>query len=90
MDFLMKNKNIIIEYKTSVMVDVGWRSVWIKAKARKTSEKMCEVLQVTHIDDVKVGGYQSRTGSKRQTFNSDSIAAREKGKRKRINLLNIL
>lgn len=81
---------MIIEYKASVMVPAGWRSVWIKAEALQTSEKMCEVLNVLAIDDEAPTGYTSRTGAKRQTYNAAGIAKREVGKRKRLGSVEVI
>lgn len=72
--------NIVIEYKASVMVAAGWRSVWIKAEALKLSEKRAEVARVLTIDDEAPTGYASRTGAKRQRYNAAGIAQREVGK----------
>lgn len=72
--------NVIIEYKASVMVPAGWRSVWIKVEARKLSEKRAEVVRVLTIDDEVPNGYTSRTGAKRQRYNAAGIAEREVGK----------
>jgi hypothetical protein len=84
------SNSIVIEYKSSVLVDAGWRSVYIKAKAVKISPKMAEVVNVLEIDGEIPSGYVSRTGAKRQRYNSDSIAKREVGSRKRISSCSVL
>ena len=68
---------MIIEYKASVNTPAGFRSVYIRANAEKVSDKRVQVLSVLTIDDMPVGGYQSITGAKRQTFDSDYTAKNE-------------
>jgi isopentenyl diphosphate isomerase/L-lactate dehydrogenase-like FMN-dependent dehydrogenase len=77
-------EKITITYDASVFTQAGWRSVEIKAKAIKTSEKMAEVTEVLEIDGEMPIGYASRTGAKRQTYNAKGIAQREIGKKKRL------
>ena len=78
---------MIIEYKTSVCVDAGFRSTYIKAKAKKISEKRCEVLEVLMINDEPTKYNMSLTGSKRQSFNGEYVAKNEIGKTKIISKL---
>jgi|32_taG_2_1085360.scaffolds.fasta_scaffold13787_6 hypothetical protein len=78
-------EKITIAYNSSVFTQAGWRSVEIRAIAKKTSEKMAEVEKVLEIDGEAPVGYTSRTGAKRQTYNAAGIANREIGKKKRIN-----
>jgi hypothetical protein len=78
---------MIIEYKGSVNTPAGFRSVYIRANAEKISDKRVKVLSVLTIDDISVGGYQSITGAKRQTFNSDYTAKNEVDKIKIISKL---
>jgi hypothetical protein len=82
-------KTAKIEYKTSVLVDAGWRSIYVKAFGTlSASGKTITVDTVIEIDDELVGGYKSRTGSKRQQYNSDYIANRETGAVKRVRNLH--
>ena len=76
-----------IEYKTSVLVEAGWRSVSILALADKLSDKRVKVLNVLTIDNQPVGGCHSITGTNRQTFSSDKTAKNEIGKTKNISSL---
>ena len=79
-----KMEALLIEYKASVMVPAGWRSVTIKAEATKTSEKMAAVTDVISIDGEAPIGYTSRTGANRQKYHAAGIAKREEGKKKRL------
>jgi hypothetical protein len=81
---------ITVKYNAAVLVDAGWRQVIIIATAEKISEKRVSITEVTSIDGQIPVGYQSRTGARRQTFNADSIAAREIGKIKNISTLTLL
>jgi|GEM_PF-2301376 len=90
----MKNptnsNQIEITYNSSVLVNAGWRSVVISAIAELSkSGKMAKVLKVTAIDGEKPRGTFSRTGSKRQTYNSEGVAKREVGKNKRISACKV-
>lgn len=79
-----------VEYKTSVLVEAGWRAVYIVALAERLSDKRVKVLNVLTIDDQPVGGYHSRTGANRQKFSSDKTAKNEIGKTKNISSLTII
>ena len=83
-------EKITISYKSSVMVDAGWRSVCVTAIADKISTGMAVVTEVTDIDGNGNAGYASRTGAKRQKYNVSGIASREIGKRKRISACQVL
>ena len=90
----MKNSTnsnqIEITYNSAVLVNAGWRSVEISAKAELSkSGKMAKVLKVTAIDGGEPKGYISLTGAKRQSFNANSIALREVGKNKRISACKV-
>lgn len=80
----MNAPDLIIEYNSSVYVPAGWRSVTIIARARRTSPKMAEVVEVLEIDGEAPTGYTSRTGAKRQRYHAAGIAQREVGARKRL------
>jgi hypothetical protein len=80
---------MIISYQSSVMVDAGWRSVSITAKADKISEKIAIVTEVIDIGGNGSDGYASRTGAKRQRYHVGGIANREIGKRKRLSSCTI-
>jgi hypothetical protein len=80
---------MIISYHSSVMVDAGWRSVSITAKADKISEKMAVITEVIDIGGNGSCGYASRTGAKRQRYHVGGIANREIGKRKRLSSCKI-
>jgi nitroimidazol reductase NimA-like FMN-containing flavoprotein (pyridoxamine 5'-phosphate oxidase superfamily) len=84
------NDLIVIEYSASVNTPAGWRSVWMKGTAKKISEKRCEVVEITHIDNEDVSANMSRTGAKRQQFNGKYFAGGEKGKKKNISSVTIL
>lgn len=81
---------MIIEYKASVMVQAGWRSVTITAEAKSISAKMAEVVEVLAIDGDEPKGYASRTGANRQKYNAKAIAAREVGAKKRLSACEVL
>lgn len=83
-------KTLVIEYNASVLVDAGWRSVTIKAEAKKTSEKMAVVTKVLAIDDKEPVGYTSRTGAKRQQYHAGGIAKREIDAKKRLSSCTII
>jgi hypothetical protein len=75
---------LVINYKTSVHVPAGWRSVDITARARRISPGMAEVFEVLEIDYKKPSDSMSRTGAARQRFDGLAVAEREIGKRKRL------
>ena len=79
-----------IEYKSSVMVPAGWRSVYITALAEPISDKRVRVAEVLSIDDEAPGVGMSRTGANRQRFNGITIAGREVGKMKNISALTVV
>jgi hypothetical protein len=81
---LLVMAELIINYKTSVHVPAGWRSVDITARARRISPGMAEVVEVLEIDYKEPRGYMSRTGALRQAYNGLAVAEREIGKRKRL------
>jgi hypothetical protein len=87
----MQNSNIITaEYNSSVLVGAGWRSVTIKAELEKITEKRAKVSRVLEVDGETSLGWTSRTGARRQQYNSASTASRETGKVKIISKLNVL
>jgi hypothetical protein len=87
----MQNSNIITaEYNSSVLVGAGWRSVTIKAELQKITEKRAKVARVLEVDGETQLGWTSRTGARRQQYNSASTASRETGKVKIISKLNVL
>jgi hypothetical protein len=79
-----------VEYKGSVSTPAGWRPVWMKGTAKKISEKRCEIIEITHIDDEEVSYNMSRTGAKRQSFNGMYFSDNEKGKKKNLSSITIL
>ena len=79
-----------IEYKSSVMVAAGWRSVTITAEAESLSPKMAIVTDVLAIDGEEPNGYASRTGANRQKYNASAIAKREVGVKKRLSSCEVL
>lgn len=82
---------VTIKYNASVMVQAGWRSVEITAKAELSkSGKMASVVEVLEIDGGEPVGYTSRTGAKRQSYNAASIAKREIGANKRISSCEVV
>ena len=81
---------IRIQYKASVMVAAGWRSVTIEALAHRVGIRMARVASVEAIDGQAPIGYLSRTGAARQTFNAAGIARREINKSKRISACSII
>jgi hypothetical protein len=81
---------MVIEYKTAVLVAAGWRPVVIRAEAQRTSPRMAVVTRVRAIDDKAPTGYTSRTGAKRQTFDAAGIARREVGARKRLSCCEVV
>lgn len=76
-----------VEYKASVHIPTGWRSVYMKAVADKISEKRVKIVEVTHIDDELVSANMSRTGANRQKYNGQYFANQEVGKVKNISTL---
>lgn len=81
---------IRIQYKASVMVAAGWRSVTIEALAHRVGSRMARVASVEAIDGEAPTGYLSRTGAARQTFNAAGIARREINKSKRLSACSII
>ena len=81
---------MMIQYNSSVLVDAGWRSVTITAKAARISKGMAQVVEVTEIDGESPTGYTSRTGAKRQRYNARGVALREVGARKRLSSCEIV
>lgn len=81
---------MIVKYNSSVHTQAGWRSVKFTAKVKKISEKRCEVIEVTHIDDQPVATHMSRTGSKRQKYNGQYFAQAQTGKKKNLSGCEIL
>ena len=79
-----------VKYNGSVSTQAGWRSVKFTAEVKKISEKRCEVVAVTHIDDEPVSAHMSRTGSKRQQYNGQYFAQAEAGKKKNLSGCEIL
>lgn len=79
-----------IEYKSSVYVAAGWRSVTITATAEKISEKRAKVTDVVAIDGEPVRSTMSRTGAKRQSYHGTGIAERERGKIKILSRCDVL
>jgi len=86
----MINTMIRIKYTASVFTAAGWRSVTIAAEADKTSAGMATVTRVTAIDGEAPRAGMSRTGSRRQQYNGQAIAAREIGTRKRLSACAII
>ena len=82
---------VTIKYNASVLVNAGWRSIEITAKAElsKTGKK-AQVVEVLDIDGEGVTGYASRTGAKRQTYHVGGIAMRELGATKIISKCEVL
>ena len=82
---------VTIKYNSSVLVNAGWRSIEITAKAElsKTGKK-AQVVEVLDIDGEGVTGYASRTGAKRQTYHVGGIAMRELGATKIISKCEVL
>ena len=82
---------VIIKYNSAVLVNAGWRSIEITAKAElsKTGKK-AQVVEVLDIDGEGVTGYASRTGAKRQTYHVGGIAMRELGATKIISKCEVL
>lgn len=81
---------ITVKYNASVLVNAGWKSVEITAKAEKISEKRCTITEVVDVDGEGTSGYASRTGAKRQQYNVGYIAGREVGLTKVISKLTVL
>ena len=79
-----------IKYKTSVKVTAGWRTVEVVAFATQVSPGYATVDDVLSIDGETPNRKQSRTGSKRQSFDGTFWATVEIGKRKRISALEII
>jgi len=79
-----------IEYNASVMTLAGWRGVTITAKAVPVTKAMAEVVEVIEIDGETPHQHMSRTGAARQRYNGNSIAEREKGKRKRLSACKVV
>ena len=83
--------NLTVEYKSAVNTQAGHRSVYIKAIAKKLSEKRCEIVEVLTIDDEEPNKTMSRTGAKRQQYNGLYYAEQEVGKKKNIaTLFNVI
>lgn len=69
---------MIIKYNSSVLVDAGWRSIYIIAEVDlNKSGKKGTVTKVIDVDGDGNSGYTSRTGAKRQKYNIDYIVKRE-------------
>lgn len=83
------NEQIKIKYNSSVLVNAGWRSITITAKATKISEKMAIVDDVLSIDDEELRVDMSRTGANRQKYNGFYIASRETGLKKRLSSCSV-
>ena len=81
------NDMVNVEYKASVYVQAGWRSVYFKGIAKMISDKRCEITEITHIDDEPVKANMSRTGAKRQSFYGIGAAKKEIGSIKIISKL---
>ena len=80
-----------IRYESSVYTPAGWRGVSVVADATASATgKMAVVNSVLSIDGETSFGYTSRTGAKRQTYNSAGIARREIGVRKRLSACTII
>jgi len=73
------NEIVLIEYKTNVFTQAGWRPVMIEAEATqiRAVPEAFRVIRVLLINDQKPYVWMSRTGAARQSFNGLSIAARE-------------
>ena len=81
---------IRIQYKSSVMVAAGWRSVTIEALAHRVGSRMAKVASVEAIDGEAPTGYLSRTGAARQKYNASGIARREINKNKVLSSCSII
>lgn len=81
---------IRIQYKASVMVAAGWRSVTIEALAHRVGLRMAKVASVEAIDGEAPTGYLSRTGANRQKYNAAGIARREVNKNKVLSSCSII
>ena len=81
---------ITLQYKSSVLVAAGWRSVVITARCLKISEKRAEVIDVIDVDGHGCSGYASRTGANRQKFDVDYVAKNEEGKIKIISKCTVI
>jgi len=87
----MTNQKIVeIKYSTSVLVNAGWRSINITAKAEMISPKKAKIIEVTDVDGEGVTGYASRTGANRQKYNVSYIASREIGNTKILSKCDVL
>lgn len=80
----MNSETIVIEYGSSIHVPAGWRSIWIRARAKRTSPKMAQVVEVLEIDGEEPVGSLSRTGANRQRYSANVVIEREVGARKRL------
>ena len=78
----MINEKVTIEYRTSILVAAGWRSITVTAIAEKISPKRAKVIDVIEINGEPVTSRMSRTGANRQSFNGDFVARIEVGKNK--------
>lgn len=71
---------MIIKYYTSVLVNAGWRSIYIIAEVElNKSGKKGMVTKIIDVDGDGNSGYTSRTGANRQKYNIDYIVRREIG-----------
>lgn len=78
-----------IGYSIGVLTARGWRSVWVKAKAKAISPKMLEVCEVLSLDGEQVKRKMSRTGSRYQEYSGAFFAEREVGARKRLSCVSV-
>ena len=79
-----------IEYQIGVKTLAGWRPVSVVANAVAKSKAMV-IVEFVHTIDGEVPSYcQSRTGSKRQSFNGLYFARAEVGKTKRLSACTIV
>jgi hypothetical protein len=80
-----------ITYHGSVCVDVGWRSILIKAEAVPCGRGLAEIIRVFSVDgNDPTATWASRTGARRQSYSPSSVALREVGKRKRLSACEIV